>query len=236
MGTFTFDGVNSSEYGIFVQGKGTFNAPELDYTNVSVPGRNGDIIISNGRYRNQILPYEGYIHKNFRENAAAARAWLLSPQGYRRLTDEYHPDEYRLAMFKGPLNFDMRFMNKSGTCVLEFDCKPQRFLISGEAAQEFTSEGVITNPTAFDALPVITVISDSEEAASVTINGVTLNVLSMEYGSITLDSETQNAYNGYANLNYAVSGNYPILKPGDNNILFSGSAISVSITPRWWTV
>lgn len=236
MGVFTFNGTESSTYGVYVNGKGTYNGAELDFTRISVPGRNGDVIMSNGRYKNIVVPYEAYIHKDFKNKAAKARAWLLSPQKYCRLTDEYHPDEFRLALFKGPIDFDMRFMNKSGTCVLEFDCKPQRFLISGEEEQTFYADGVITNPTLFEAAPLITVLSSSEEAGEITIGGKTMKFLSMEYGAATLDCEAQNAYNGYTNLNYAVSGQFPTLVPGENNISFSGSIMSVSIIPRWWTL
>lgn len=236
MGTFIFNGVNSSAYGIYVTGKGTFNGAELDYSKVTVPGRNGDVIFSNKRYKNIVVPYEGYIHKDFRDKAEAARAWLLSAQGYVRLEDEYNPDEYRLALFKGPLNFDVRFMNKSGTMTLEFDCKAQRFLKSGDTAQNFTAAGVITNPTLFDAAPLITVQSSSEEGGNVTIGGQTMRIMSMEYGVMTLDSETMNAYNGYTNLNYTVSGTFPVLKPGDNTVSFDGAITDVSIIPRWWTI
>ena len=51
---FIFDGKNSRDYGIYISGSGTFNAPEMDITTVEIPGRNGDLTISNNGFA--ILP------------------------------------------------------------------------------------------------------------------------------------------------------------------------------------
>lgn len=43
-----------------------------------------------------------------------------------------------------------KIFNLYGRATLEFNCKPQRFLNSGDTAQTIsTSGGTITNPTAF---------------------------------------------------------------------------------------
>ena len=48
--------------------------------------------------------------------------------------------------------------NLYGRTTIEFNCKPQRFLNIGDTAQTIsTSGGTITNPTAFNAKPLITV-------------------------------------------------------------------------------
>ena len=58
--------------------------------------------------------------------------WLLgSPMQYQRLEDDYHPDEYRMAIFTGPLDFDTRFLNRSGETTLNFNCKPHRYIKAG---------------------------------------------------------------------------------------------------------
>ena len=75
---FIFDGKNSRDYGIYISGSGTFNAPEMDITTVEIPGRNGDLTISNNRFRNITVEYPAFIRKQFRHNAAAAKLWLLS--------------------------------------------------------------------------------------------------------------------------------------------------------------
>lgn len=236
MGIITFNNITSDTYGLHVRGDGAFNSAELDYTAVSVPGRNGDIIISNNRYKNVTVEYEAYIYKDFAIKARNIRSWLLSPQGYTRLSDNYHTDEYRLAMYSGSIDFDMRAMLRSGTVKLQFNCKPQRFLTSGETAITAVKNGTVTNPTLFTAKPIITAQSRSTAAGTVTINGKTLNIAAIPNNSITIDCETMNAYYGNNNLNGNISGEFSELAPGDNTITWSGSISSVTIIPRWWTL
>ena len=83
------------EYGIYVSGETTFNGSERDYELVSIPGRSGDLIRDNKRYKNITVSYPAFIHKDFLRNTDAARAWLLgSPMTYQKLEDDYHPHRY----------------------------------------------------------------------------------------------------------------------------------------------
>lgn len=53
-----FGGECSKDFGLYISGSGAFNAPERDIETVEVPGRNGSLIIDNGRYkkRNAVIP------------------------------------------------------------------------------------------------------------------------------------------------------------------------------------
>lgn len=233
MTRFYFNGESCRDYGIYVSGSGTFNAPELDVTTYEIPGKNGDLVISNGRYKNIEVVYPAFIRNNFRYNAARARAWLLSPQGYCRLSDDYHPYEFRIARFKGPIDFDMRFLNLGGECDLIFDCKPQRFLTSGEQEKVFLAANTLTNLTLFPAKPMITVYGTG--SGTVTI-GDTMVELSGISDYITLDCDLQDAYKGTENCNSKMTGIFPTLEPGDNVVNFTGNITGLKIIPRWWTL
>ena len=68
-GCFTFAGRSSREFGILVDEAGSFwNSPERDSEAVQGPGRNGDLIIDNGRWQNAPGQYVCGIGVNFREN------------------------------------------------------------------------------------------------------------------------------------------------------------------------
>ena len=233
MTRFYFNGKSCREFGIYVSGSGTFNAPELDVTSYEIPGRNGALVVSNGRYKNIQVVYPAFIRSHFRANAAKARAWLLSPQGYCRLSDDYHPYEFRLARFAGPIDFDMRFMNRSGECALAFDCKPQRFLVSGEEMLSFSENSALQNDTLFDAKPLITVYGYG--SGKITI-GDTTAVFSDISEYVTLDCDIQNAYKGTENKNSTMTGPFPVLHPGNNVIALFGNVTKVEIIPRWWTL
>ena len=62
---------------------------------------------------------------------------LCSHVGYFRLEDpDRHPGVYRMAEFTGPINPKTIGYRFAGTFPLEFNCKPQQFLTSGESALE----------------------------------------------------------------------------------------------------
>lgn len=132
MNELIYNGKNSRDFGIYISGEGTFNSPERDAETISIPGKNGDLEVSHNRFKNISVEYPAFIVRNFKDNAAAARAWLLAASGYHRLEDTYHIEYFRLGRFTGPIDFDMKFLNRAGEFKLAFDCKPQRFLKSGE--------------------------------------------------------------------------------------------------------
>ena len=153
--SITFDGVNSLDYGLYVSGSATFSSAETDYKKVSVPGRNGDLLISNNRYKNVNVQYPAVVFRDLEENVMRIRNWLMSTNGYCRLEDTYHPDEFRLATFSGPVDFATALF-EVGSTTLTFDCKPQRWLKSGERKHIFTDNtGKLFNPTNFPSKPLI---------------------------------------------------------------------------------
>lgn len=232
MNTFTYDGKISSDYGLYISGSGTFDAPERDVTKIEIPGKNGTLTLDNRRFKNIPLKYPAFIRKDFKSNAAHLREWLLSSVGYRRLTDTYHPEYYRMARYTGPIEFDMRSLNKAAEFNLEFDCMPQRFLISGETDIEITGTTTIVNPTVFESLPLIRVYGTD---GSLTVNNTVINISAIdEY--VDLDSELQDAYKGTENKNAYVSQTFPGLKQGANVIDFDGNITNIIIKPRWWTI
>lgn len=224
----------SDEYGIYISGAGTFNAPKRDVETVTVPGRNGSLTIDNGRYENIEVSYEAYIRQDFRLSAGAARDWLLASAGYRRLEDTYHPEFYRMGRFTGPLDFDMRFLNMSGECTLTFDCLPQRFDKAGEIPVTLSAAGTLYNPYFQTAKPLIRVYGTA--AGNLTVGSVIVQIKAID-GYVDLDSETQNAYKGATNCNGNIYvPEFPSLPAGTTGVSWSGGITSVEITPRWWTV
>ena len=116
---------------------------------------------------------------------------------------------------------------------LTFDCMPQRWLLSGDAQQTFTSNGTIYNPTLYTAKPLIRAYG----TGSMTINGTTVQITSAnQYTDI--DCELMDAFKGSTNCNGNIvltNGKFPTLAPGMNNITKSGIT-SLVITPKWWTL
>lgn len=130
---FTFGEYDSRDFGVYISGEGTYNAPARVYNAISVPGRNGDLLIDEGKYENISIKYPAFIAgDNFRENLAAFRSAMLSTKGYARLTDTYHPEEYRRAYFGDQITVKARDRNDAGNFDIIFNCDPRRFLLSGD--------------------------------------------------------------------------------------------------------
>lgn len=233
MHKFWYNGHCCRDFGIYVSGENTFNGPERDYELVSIPGRSGDLIRDNNRYKNITVSYPAFIHRDFLKNSDAARNWLLnSPMDYGKLEDDYHPDTFRLGFFTGPIDFDTRFLNRSGEVTISFSCKPHRYLKSGERPLQITNGQILHN--SWDvALPLIKISGSG--SGTISVGNVTVTMQEID-GGLTLDAETQNAYNGGVNKNSTISvsnRNFPTLLWGDQRISWTGGVTSVEITPRW---
>ena len=154
--------------------------------------------------------------------------------GYQRLEDTYHPYEFRMAKFKTNPSIDTAgYMNRSGKFTLEFDCKPQRFLKSGEEITTLEADGVILNRTLQNAKPLLRVYGT---AGAIEIGAETIEISTID-DYVDIDCEIMDAYKGAVNCNGNVSFTDDIvLSPGDNNISLSGGITKIEITPRWFII
>ena len=156
-----FGGVKSSDYGIHVSGEGVFKAPERDVEHIEIPGRNGEFLLDKGRFKNIEVPYRVFnkeaTYEEFISRIDAFRNAIVSKWGYQRLEDSFHPDEYRMASISQGMDVDPIQFAKASEFEVVFDCKPQRFLKSGETEQTVSSGDTITNPTLFESNPLLKV-------------------------------------------------------------------------------
>lgn len=203
----------------------------------SVPGRNGDLLFPQNAYQNYVQSYEIYVSAERVRLPRAMREvanWLCGPAGYQKLEDSYDVETYRRAYFAGPLDVES-VLHRFGRATIEFNCQPQRFLRVGDLAVQAAQGQVLLNPTAFAALPLITVTGTG--AGTLTVGDVTVTINSMPRGVIVLDSDTQNAYYGAFNLNSTISApEFPTLPAGESVVRWTGGITSVEIIPRWWTL
>lgn len=231
---FIFNGKNSSEFKIGIEQCRTYPAAARSVERQTIPGRAGELLRDTGTYANVIQPYEIYFNGKVGGMTAAASKivqWLMSGRGYCRLEDSYEPDCYRMASYAGP--FDAaNWMNLYGRATIEFDCMPQRWLKSGETPVSITSGQTLQNDWQ-PALPLIRLTGTGD--GELTVGGSTITITGMD-GNLTIDSDTQNAYDGTTNKNsiITVSGGFPVLATGETIVSFSGGITAVQITPRWW--
>lgn len=189
-----FDGESSRNYGVYITGEAVYNSPERDVEMIKIPGRNGEFALDNGRFQNIEVTYPAGIFANNETDFAAAisdfRNFLASRVGYCRLEDEYNPNEYRVAVYKSGLDVDPVAFQRAGEFSITFDCKPQRWLTSGETKTSVPSGSTVTNPTLFDASPLIEV----EGYGNLNFNGYTISIENAVMGEVLLaNSKTYSA-------------------------------------------
>lgn len=234
---FTYNGVTSESFGVYISGTETFAVPGRDRTTISVPGRNGDLIMDNGRFANVEIRYSCFIRDDFHDRFSDFINYLAQHTSYASLTDTYHPDEMRYGVPELDFTPKTGPINASGLFTVSFNCKPQKYLVDGLVDVIYTNIGdgideTITNPTLMVARPEIGVFGHG----TFYIGSQAITVLEHSYPRMDIDSETQDAHYGAINLNaYLQVNDFPVLLPGSQVVLSDASTIEeIDITPRWW--
>lgn len=240
MNSFTYNGVNSLDMGLRIENKNVFSAPKYEMVFQSIPGRDGDIILPNGRYQNVQLTYSVFLPAKtlteLQEKLTAVKAWLFTePDRYHELRDTYDTKTFRKAVINTQLDITDQ-LNKIGVFTISFSCLPYKYLNSGfDPINIQNSPYTLTNPTVFTAKPQIRVNGNGE--GRLFINGslrqTPLDFVNLD-GYIELDCEQMSVSKGTQPMNDQVEGNsFPVLYPGANSIIFSGGITSVTFIPRW---
>ena len=237
---FTYNGRSSADFGLHIEKKDVFSAPEYDAEFISIPGRSGDIINPNRRFSNIKVTYTVFLA---RKNAAALAAvlrdikgWLNSePDRYHEITDSYDAEYFRYGVISGSLDIEEQ-LNKVGSFTVTFNCKPYKYSFAGQQTVAADSASLsVTNPTAFESRPYIKLygsgavtlnVSSGNSTSSWTISAID------EY--IEIDSELMNCFKDTTLKNDKVKGaEFPILKPGVCTIICTGDVTRIEVIPRW---
>lgn len=239
MSYFLFAGEHSETYRLRLESPPRYTTAQRRITTQSVPGRNGLVVYDEGAYDNVDGTFDVYYNAKSTNTMIAGMdlaAWLLRPTGYQRLEDSYNPDVYRLAVCTGPLDVE-NHLQKYGKATLTFNCMPQRFFKAGETALSISNGAVLTNPW-MSAKPTVYITGSGEGVFS--CNDYQVTISDIPESGITLDCETEDAYQGEDNLNSLISAvsneGFPCLDHGKTKIAWSGGITAVKIMPRWWAL
>ena len=226
---FTWNGKKSSDFGIIIKHKEIYKAPVRDVDFVEVPGRDGEVILDNGRYKNVDVTYQVRV-KNVKSKLLEIANWL-SAVGYQKLVDSDDSTHYRMAARTGSVDWDYLGKGEWADLEIAFNCKPFRSLATGDTKTTLTAAGSITNPTQYTALPYIKIYGSGNITLS--IGGQSFPFLNI--GSyIECDSALQAVFTGVNNkADKANFDDFPTLKPGANSISWTGTVTKVEIVPHW---
>lgn len=230
--TFTYNGTSSSTYGIFIEHRPVMSFPKRVIESISVPGRSGNLLFDTGAYENVTLTYQVAYKGSVRPTGVDIATWLYQ-NDYLDLTDTYEPTYFRKAVYVSPLNVT-DIINVAGRATITFDCKPQRYLLSGQTVLSPTKGSSISNAYQ-PSLPVITISGSGN--GTVTIGNTTVTITG-QTAAIVLDSERQTAESGGNNANslISLSNGFPVLEHGSTTVTWTGGVSSISVVPNWWTL
>lgn len=209
-----FGGVSSDAYDVVIEGPGEYTAPSRAYESISIPGRNGALVLDKGYYENIEAKFNAVIQAKtqleFERKVRDFKNAIVSQKDYQRLTEAYHPESYRMAVYKSGFDDEPKFIGKAAVFTLVFECTPQRYLMSGETPMEIENGDTLLNPTKFDAQPLLMVNGDGD----MELNGYPIHLDHEEVGYIDI----MPSYFGQTGKLY-FDGNNNLVNDGDDIVL-----------------
>lgn len=222
--------VYTDEYGIKPKGRIEVPTPEQDVEHIEIKGRNGSLTKKYG-YKNIDLPVHFTIlSDNFKKTFRQSKMHLLNAKTLIFDDDDEVFYKVKSVRIETAENLILKF----GEFTVNFTLDPFMYEVDNPI-QTITSKTTITNE-GYEALPVITAHMSGTGNIYVNEQKVTIQNIN---GTITIDSEMQNAYRvsgGYVtNLNSHMIGRFPVLEHGKNTISFDGgiSKLEIVCNRRW---
>lgn len=234
---FTYGTIDSHSYGVIISDTNAYDSAGRAVEMITIPGRNGAYAMDHKRYENIEITYHCSIpateQNDFIDAIKDYRNALGALTGYNRLTDDFNGNEYRMGVLKGGVGVT-NINPQTGTFDVVFDCKPQRFLTSGETATAVTSGGSVNNPTLYDAKPQLQVWGYGE----IDLGGQIVSVNSAPIGSVVLLPATNTGAINYQDYDTSLVNNGDTIFMGDINYTSSNwlpktisSIDSITATP-----
>ena len=230
---FIYKGISSKDMHLRMLNDITFTSPTRDVNMIQVPGRDGDLIMDNGRYESVIrsVPCRlaAPLGTDVETLISQINNWLIDDGRFHAFTWENDPEFEYLARVEGDVT-SQRILSRYGKTVIDFRLHPIKYLTSSLTEQQVTTGTNVPNPFNIEAKPIIRIVGNGD--FTLNIGGRAL-VLQGIAGGCLIDSETQTitTLNGQLTLFERMFSAFPVLKPGNNTISFP-SHVQVFITSR----
>jgi len=231
---FTYKGIRNADMHLRVLNDVAFASPKRDVNVIQVPGRDGDLIMDNGRYSSVIrsIPcrIEAPNHVNVENLISQINNWLTSDAKFHDFEWENDPEFRYLARVEGDV-ISQRILSRYGKTAIDFRIHPIKYLRSSLLERQITSGTNVFNQFDVDAKPLIRIVGNGN--ITINIGGRRLELQGIGGGCI-IDSENQTitTLNGQVTLFERMYSPFPVLRSGNNAVTFSRNDIQVFITPR----
>jgi predicted phage tail component-like protein len=230
--SFTFGGKDSySDYGIIVEERPTIPSPKRRVTSVDVPGKNSSLHFDENTYEDITFTLTCWVdatEEDLNDKLDVIKGWLFG-SGENDLIFSYQSDKKYIAQVVNAINFSPLY-KVIGKFPILFNCRPFKLSVNNSVITS-NAPGSISNIGSIYSEPIIKVYGNGNGMLTIGSQIIALAGLS---SSIVIDSTIQDCYaEDGTNLNNKMSGDFPTLDVGINNISWTGAITRVEITPHW---
>jgi phage-related protein len=209
--------------------QGKRQKPEEQIDIFEIPYRNDELIIHSGRFKPYIQEFEFVLRDP--TQIPRINQWL-SGRGKLILDNDYEVYEgsgfYIASVIDG---WDyVKYVHNTYSFTVKFKVDPFFYYNEGQQKKIYTAQPMrLFNSGTFYCEPYIKIIGNGD--ITLTINSQVCNFTNVvDY--IEIDSQLMVAYKDTVNEGHRMSGDFPILEVGKNNIAWSGNVASVEIITR----
>ena len=230
---FTYKGKSSKDMHLRVLNDVTFTSPTRDVNVIQVPGRDGDIVMDNGRYSSvtRTIPCRLEVPEGIHVEQLKSdiNNWLIDDGRFHEFSWENDPNFKYLARVEGDVS-SRRMLSRLGRTAIDFRMHPIKYLRSSLTEQAVPSGTNVQNQFNIDAKPIIRIVGGGDMTVNVGGRPLVLQGIS---GGCLIDSENQTITDlaGRVTLFERMRSPFPVLEPGNNSVTFTGN-IQVFVTPR----
>ena len=229
---FTYKGINSRDMGLRIDGNLSFESPDRDVDLISIAGRNGDLVMDNGRFESVLKTLNCRIltEGNVEERINQIHNWLATDVGYHDFTWSGDRDFTYQAMVENGVR-SQRTLTKLARMAIKFRVHPIKYLTSSLSERQVSSGMNIANPFDIASKPIIRIVGNGNFRLN--IGNQVLDLRDINRG-ITVDCETMTvtSFNGQFTEFDKMYSSFPELRPGNNNVIFNND-FQVFITSRF---
>lgn len=224
MNYFIFKDESTLDYPIVVNTLPSMDSPSERVTKKEVPGRNGDLYVTDGSYESMVKSCKCTLKDNTQIDLI--KTWL---RGNGNVIFSNQSDRFYRTIIINKIPFE-QILRCYSEFVVQFECDPLGYLLEGEDIITITSPLTLYNPGNHYSEPYMKIYGSGNIQLSINNTELILNNID-EY--VEVDSDILKCFKGTLNKGNDKIGKYPKLMPGANDISWIGNISKIEIKPRW---
>ena len=234
---FNYKGISAKKMGLRVLNDITFDAPKRSTILIDVPGRNGNLVMDNGRYEDVVrsIPcrLEAPKKRDVEKLISKIHNWLGQEVGYHEFLWHKDPDHIYLAMVENGAMSSRRLSQLAQT-LIDFSIYPIKYIKSSMIEREVDNGTIIVNDAEMKANPIIRIVGVGLIRLTIGENNITINIPTETEGCIiNSENRTITSLDKQIPLFRNTTGTFPVLDLGNNTLIWeSANEVQVFVTPR----